>query len=160
MAASAPTRSLPVIRRAEAADAATVAALVTRLLMELEPDAGAEIAAMGLPAITSELLAGERIIAFLARQEDQAIGVICLHECAAIYAGSLFGEISELYVVPTCRTDGLGQQLLEAGIALARERRWRRLEVSVPGGEQWQRTRCFYRNSGFREIGPRLRLLI
>ena len=81
-----------------------VATQVIKLLLELEPEASQEIKSMNLPEITRKLLSDGKIYAFLAKTNNQAVGVLTLHECAALYAGGVFGEISELYVDPAHRS--------------------------------------------------------
>ena len=53
--------------------------------------------------------------------DPRDVGVVTLNECAAIYSGGRFGEISELYVVPDYRSKGVGAMLMEAAVALGRE---------------------------------------
>lgn len=77
-----------------------------------------------------------------------------LNECAAIYVGGRFGEISELYVVPDARSENVGALLTDAAAAFGRERNWPFIEVGAPSVPAWQRTVDFYLKHGFEEIGP------
>lgn len=79
-----------------------------------------------------------------------------LAESVAIYAGGMFGVITELYVMPEWRSAGVARKLIDAGIALGRERRWDRLEVGAPHQPAWERTLNFYLRAGFTIVGPRL----
>jgi hypothetical protein len=45
-------------------------------------------------------------------------------------------------------------------MAVARERGWRRLDVTAPPGDAWRRTVAFYEKNGFVFTGPKLRLRI
>jgi len=83
-----------------------------------------------------------------------------LNECAAIYAGGKFGEISELYVCPEMRSKGIARQFLDHAQIEAVDRGWKRIEVGAPGQPEWQRTLNFYLHNGFEEVGPRLRRLV
>jgi GNAT superfamily N-acetyltransferase len=83
-----------------------------------------------------------------------------MNECAAIYAGGKFGEISELYVRPEYRSNGVAARLLEAAGKHAEECGWKRLEVGAPTQPAWERTLKFYLREGFEEVGPRLRKLV
>lgn len=150
----------PEIVEATQQDAPIVAALVNRLLLELEPSAQAEIAAMPLAQTAEQLLTAGKIWAFLAKQEGVAIGVITLHECAAIYTGGLFGEISELYVQPQHRSENIGALLLNAAIEKAQSLHWKRLEVGSPPPAEHTRVLRFYEQQGFLCTGARLRRLI
>lgn len=148
------------IMEATAEDAVTVANLVQSLLTELEPEAAEEIVGMPLAQTAQALLATSDIRAFLAWREGQPIGVITLHQCAALYAGGLFGEISELYVIPQARSADVGQLLLNAAADKGRALNWKRLEVGAPPPDKSPRTLRFYEQQGFECTGARLRRLI
>jgi GNAT superfamily N-acetyltransferase len=45
-----------------------------------------------------------------------------ISESASIYAAGLFGVITELYVVPEKRSAGIAKLLIDATVALGRER--------------------------------------
>lgn len=137
-----------------------VADLVKCLLIELEPSAkeGIEITALELTA--KNLLDSSKIWAFLAKYNDKSIGVITLHECASIYAGGVFGEISELYVRPEFRSSNIGELLLNSALKKGKERGWKRLEVGTPPQNKSPRTTKFYEGKGFECTGARLRRLI
>lgn len=137
-----------------------VAELVKELLIELEPGNAAAIDNMQLAKIAKSLLSSGKMWAFLVRHNDSNIAVITLHECAAIYAGGVFGEISELYVKPEYRSAKVGDLLLRYAIDKGRELGWKRLEVGSPPANESPRTIKFYENKGFKCSGLRLRYLI
>lgn len=141
-------------------DAQDVAKLVTKLLIELAPNSEQDIANMHLDKVAQSLIDSAKIWAFLAKSDGASIGVITLHECAAIYSGGVFGEISELYVKPEFRAFKVGEKLLEAAVSKAKARNWQRLEVGTPPPETSPRTINFYENRGFKCTGSRLRRLI
>ena len=149
-----------VVRQATPAQAEQVGSLVYELLSELYPELG--YAREKCVAVAGKLLAGcESVWSFLATTRDERdVGVIMLNECAAIYSGGQFGEISELYVAPDFRSKGVGAQLIEAAVSFGRERGWPDIEVGAPGVPTWQRTVDFYLRHGFDEVGPRLDLQI
>jgi GNAT superfamily N-acetyltransferase len=89
---------------------------------------------------------------------DEVVGMINLNECAAIYVGGKFGEVTELYVKPDFRSQKIGEQLIAKASGFARERGWSVLEVGAPDAPRSQRTVNFYLNNGFSEIGPRLEI--
>lgn len=146
------------VQLAQHNDTATVARFVHALLDELsggKPPAIEEIA-----EVAEAILSEPRVIAAIAYADDEPVGVMTLNECAAIYAGGKFGEISELYVHPDMRSQGIAQQLLDHAQREARARGWKRIEVGAPGQPAWHRTLNFYLRNGFDEVGPRLRRLI
>ena len=146
------------IHIAQSGDAAIVAGFVHALLDELS--GGKPPAIEDVTEHAEAVLADAGVVAVIARADDKPVGVMTLNECAAIYAGGKFGEISELYVRPEMRSQGIAQQLLDHAQTEARARGWSRLEVGAPAQPEWKRTLNFYLRNGFDEVGPRLRRLI
>ncbi len=149
-------------RPAESSDVGVVASLVHALLLELTPPGAEPPNLEVVRASTASVLNEESgVWAFLAIDErDAAIGVLTLNECASIYAGGKFGEISELYVSPQARSKGVGPELLKCAMKFGRTREWGRLEVGAPDVPRWNRSVSFYLNNGFVEVGPRLMFLL
>ncbi len=150
-----------LIRDVTVQDAPVVAGLVGALLSEL----GGQTDATQLAAVATSLLGTAEVTGSLAfapegTDPDVPVAVIMLNQCAAIYAGGLFGEITELYVRPEYRARGVAARLIEAAAATGRARGWARLEVGAPPQPAWQRTLAFYQRNGFLETGPRLRRLL
>ncbi len=150
------------IKIIEASDSefSDVSELVKDLLVELAPDSKAEIENMPLEQIAQSLQSSSKIWAFLAKRDDTILGVITLHECAAIYAGGVFGEISELYVKPRYCSANVGDLLIRSAIEKGRELGWKRIEVGSPPANESPRTIKFYEDKGFKCTGSRLRCLI
>lgn len=149
-----------VIIKAKENDYTHVADLIQSLLIELEPHSTQDVLAMNIPLITEDLLKKQKIFAFLALNEGESIGVITFHECAAIYAGGIFGEISELYVKPTFRSCQVGELLVNSEIEQSSANGWKRLEVCSPPPTEFKRTIHFYEKNGFKNTGARLRKII
>ncbi|UPJ47999.1 GNAT family N-acetyltransferase [Bradyrhizobium sp. 200] len=145
-------------RRAEVTDAATVARFVHALLDELSGGKAPGIETVRQSAET--VLADVSVVAVIACADNEPVGVMVLNECTAIYAGGKFGEISELYVRPNIRSQGIAPHLIAVALAEGRARGWKRLEVGAPGQPRWKRTLDFYLRNGFEEVGPRLRRMI
>ena len=155
-------RETVLIRRATVNDSDLVASLLLRLLSELyDPrQYGYRADTLG-PAARALLQDGRGYWALLAfAPAGEAVGVVTLNECAAVYAFGNFGEIPELYVVPEHRSTGVGAQLVRAAVEFGRERGWSLLEVGAPGVPRWQRTVDFYARCGFEEVGPRMTLYL
>ncbi len=148
------------IVEAEAGDAETVSRLVHALLVELFPERSEAIDPDRLRRAAESLLAGDAgVWGLIARTRNgEPVGVLMLNECASIYAGGRFGEISELYVAPAYRSTGTGARLVDAAFDFAKSRAWSRIEVGAPDVPRWQRTVDFYLGYGFEEVGPRLSL--
>ena len=146
--------------RASRSDLPEVLRLVERLLAELADETD-EFAGLDRARTLSDLERERQangFVALLARDEGGAnAGVLTLTETFAIYAGGRYGVIDELYVEPALRSAGIGRLLLEEAVAVARERGWRRLDVTAPPGAAWSRTVAFYEANGFVFTGPKLR---
>lgn len=145
------------IRQATTVDTEVVARFVHALLGELTggtpPEANVVLQNAKL------VLAEASVVAMIAYSDGNPVGVMVLNECAAIYAGGRFAEISELYVLPDMRSQGVAPHLLEAAVTEAALRGWKRIEVGAPHQPDWKRTLSFYLRNGFEEVGPRLRRL-
>jgi GNAT superfamily N-acetyltransferase len=146
------------VQAAQDKDVAIVSSFVHALLDELS--GGKPPAIEGVTEVAEVILAGSSVITAIAYADDDPVGVMTLNECAAIYAGGKFGEISELYVRPDMRSQGVAQQLLDHAQQEARARGWKRIEVGAPSQPDWHRTLNFYLRNGFDEVGPRLRRLV
>jgi len=152
-------RNIEIVK-VSSGDFQDVAELIKSSLIELEPSAIEEIENTNLNVIAKDLLTNSKIWAFLAKKDTVNMGVVTLHECAAIYAGGVFGEISELYVKPEFRSLQVGELLLSSAIEYGKSRGWKRLEVGSPPTNESPRTFKFYEKQGFQCTGSRLRFLI
>ena len=144
---------------ASPADSEIVGKLVHSLLMEFFAEQSHLFPIEKMKKAAAELLTpGSGVWSFLAMNGDEVVGMINLNECAAIYAGGKFGEITELYVKPDFRSRKIGEKLIAQARDFARDRAWEILEVGAPDLPRRQRTVNFYLNNGFSEIGPRLEI--
>jgi len=141
-------------RLAGPADAQTVASLLFGLLDELWSGKGPDVESLTRTA--TDVIGDPTVTAALAYVDDEPVGVVNINECTAIYAGGKFGEVSELYVCPRMRSQGVAPRLIDVAVAQAQQRGWKRLEVCAPAQPKWSRTLSFYKQNGFRELGPRL----
>jgi ribosomal protein S18 acetylase RimI-like enzyme len=88
------------------------------------------------------------------------IAFVTLGESFSVFAGGTYGIINELWVHPECRSQGLGAQVVEHCRAFGRMRCWRRIDVSVPPTERWDRTFTFYEKAGFELKGRTLECVL
>jgi GNAT superfamily N-acetyltransferase len=165
----------------------TVLALVEDLLAELGEE-GQEFAGIDRRKLRADIErnmgtepGSGRFLALLAKDASGAVvGVLTLTESFALYAGGEYGVIEEMYVRPEFRCQGVGRQLVDEAVAIARQRRWFRLDVTGPaktglghvGPADDPRACCrdargasarvvrFYEKMGFEFVGPKLRLVI
>ncbi|PVE64414.1 GNAT family N-acetyltransferase [Priestia megaterium] len=144
------------IREGNLEDAELICELVANLLYELR---GKPLNNDNLINISKELLKNkkQRYVAYLAFNGDKCLGVVTLSECASLYAQGAFGIIQELYIIPSARSQGIGNQLIKKVKEYGIQCGWDRIEVGAPDAEKWDKTISFYKREGFRELGPRLR---
>ena len=84
--------------------------------------------------------------------------MITIAHSFAIYNGGDFGVITELYVDRNQRSKGIGKLLLDKAYEFARQHDWQKIEVGAPDKTAWPRTIDFYKQNGFSEKGPKLRI--
>lgn len=149
-----------VIVRAKSKDADAVLDLVGRLLAELS-DESSSFPGLDRTRLRDHLSRDmDGFTAFLATDAGSPIGVVTVAEAVAVYADGRYGIISELYIEPEYRSQGVGAQLLRAVQSEARSRGWSRIEVTAPPGSRWDRSVAFYKQNGFVFAGPKLKLLL
>ncbi|GAB5389428.1 MAG: hypothetical protein Alpg2KO_23960 [Alphaproteobacteria bacterium] len=136
--------------------APVIAALVHALLQELSGDKAPTLDA--LKANADKALSDPRILPFLAMLDDRPVGLMTLRSDISLYATGPYATITELYVHPDFRSHGIAAQLIEVARREGRARDWNRIEVGAPNAQKWARTVAFYRDNGFEEIGPRMRI--
>jgi len=108
-------------------------------------------------ATLRDLVAGNRYWVFVARNTSSRanIGFASVYEGRALYTQGAFGVIPELYVRPDWRCSQVGKMLLDRVCRLAREKGWRRIEVTTPPLPEFDRTLSFYCSNGFEITGGR-----
>jgi ribosomal protein S18 acetylase RimI-like enzyme len=135
-------RQIPV-RRATPADAADVAQLLHDFNVEFEtPTPGVEF----LSGRLAELIEAGEMDALVAGDGPEGVGVLRFRP--ALWSDSLDAYLEELYVVPKRRDQGIGTALMDAAMALARERGAGLMSINVD--EEDVDTRRFYERLGFR----------
>ena len=88
------------------------------------------------------------------------IGILTLEESFAVYAGGSYGIINEMYVEPEFREKKVGRLLLEEMKRIGQQRNWKRIDVTAPESDRWERTRRFYEKNGFVFTGPKMKILL
>lgn len=149
---------METIKRAGTADDAAVASLTKALLEEIMAATGKRHFVFDAEAAARqfrEFLGQGGYAAYLAWLGDKAAGLVTLSETRALYAGGVFGIVTELYVAPGLRSQGLGTRLLGAARDHAAQSGWVRLEVTTPPLPEFRRSLDFYQAHGFEIAGGR-----
>lgn len=162
MTTLAPTAPDCVIREASRDDAATIGALVHRLLGGVMPP-GQVLSVSDLSDAAGRLFEeGPGFAAYLAEEPDGTpAGLVTLTELGAVFARGRFGEVAELYVEPAWRSRRLGARLIEQAVEHGRRVGWTRLELTAPhagDAPDAERAWAFYRRLGFVDAGPRMKI--
>lgn len=150
------------IRVAALKESSTVGSLIYQMECELWPEQTNFSEKIEFEDAAHRLLQADTgMWAFAAWADGKKIvGALTLNEYTAIYAGGYFGEIADLYVIPGCRSTGIGNALIDAPIDFGIKRGWPFLATGGPSLPRWQRTVVFYNGIGFEEIGSRLELAL
>jgi GNAT superfamily N-acetyltransferase len=88
-----------------------------------------------------------------ASDEGRIIGFGAICESHSLYAEGAFGIIQEFYVIPEYRSHKVGQQSIGKIVEIARDKRWKRLELCTPPVPEFNRTVSFYQANGFEITG-------
>lgn len=148
------------IHAAAPADSEAIAAMAVELLQEIMAlTGGGQFPAQreSIDRCCAHWLRDDRYAVFLAGSPDggSPLGFSAVTSMRSLYAGGIFGVITEFYVRPGFRSEGIGALLLEAAKSHAREQGWLRLEVTTPPLPQFERTLQFYESHGFEVTGGR-----
>lgn len=108
-------------------------------------------------ALISRVLSNGKTLVLKARVAPNGVlGILTLTESQAIYAGGFYGVIDEMYVDPEFRSKEIGKKLVQKSIEIAKERGWKRIDVTAPTDGN-KRTVRFYEKNGFVFTGPKLK---
>ena len=111
-------------------------------------------------ALATDLLAGDQHVVLLA-ETDAAVGFITAAETTSLHAGGRYAVIDEFYVIPELRSKGVGKALLDELVGIAKDRNWRRFELTTTEQSGLAaRALEFYQREGFDRIGPRLKRVL
>jgi GNAT superfamily N-acetyltransferase len=147
------------LEKAKEGEFSLVVELLKELYVELGEEAGS-VAFLTTDLIKNIVANGRTEVYFAKTNNEKVLGILTLTECQAIYAGGRYGLLDEMYILPKFRSGGVGKQLVEKITLLARERSWKRIDVTAPTEERWARTIKFYETCGFVFTGPKLKFLL
>jgi GNAT superfamily N-acetyltransferase len=134
--------------------------LVLQMLRDLYIELGEEaesIQFLNESLINTLVRTGQTEVYIAYTAQGEAAGLITLTVSQAIYAGGFYGVIDEMYVRPAFRSAGIGALLVAHVKALAKNRGWKRIDVTTPTEPRWQRTQSFYKNCGFKFTGSKMK---
>lgn len=151
---------------AKLADIPIVTQLVEALLREIMEKIGEEAFQLDTTYAMTCLktaLSTQKSRAWLAyhAEKQEYVGVVLMSESFAVYAGGTFGTITELYVHPHYRNQGIGTGLITIAQRFGKQQGWKRLEVTSPPLPAFASTLEFYQREGFSITGGRkLKILL
>ncbi|MBC7861510.1 MAG: GNAT family N-acetyltransferase [Bacteroidia bacterium] len=136
---------------------------IISLLEDLYTELGEEaesIKFLNKKLIEEILASGKTEIYFIQIAEKKNIGIVTLTETQAIYAGGKYGCLDEMFVLPEHRSANIGEKVIKMIKHIAKEKNWKRVDVTAPSESKWNRTVSFYEKCGFVFTGPKLKFKI
>jgi PhnO protein len=137
-----PTSMELLIRRAQSTDVE----ILYRMLCDLEKET---LDPKRFTEIFLENRENKNITYLLAELDGQAVGMASCHIQLLLHHAAPIGEIQEMYVDPAFRSQGIGQQLVEAIGVFARQHGAQQLEVT--SNQIRTDTHRFYEREGFQK---------
>jgi GNAT superfamily N-acetyltransferase len=148
------------LRLVDEADFQLMASCIGKLYAELFGPSAVPNAAL-LARLQQQIAGSPAHWAFVGCGDDgEPVAFVTVGESFAVFASGLYGIINELWVRSDARSAGLGAEVIEFVKAFARQRGWRRLDVSAPADPRWDRSYAFYQQIGFTFTGRKLRIMV
>jgi ribosomal protein S18 acetylase RimI-like enzyme len=98
--------------------------------------------------------------AYCLKENNETVAFFTLSESFSIFAHGRYGIINELWVNKEFRSQGVGKTVIQEILKIGFKRSWKRIDVSAPTDEKWDRTFNFYRNNGFTFTGRKLKICL
>lgn len=136
---------------------------ITQLLKDLYQELGDERESSNFLTddFVRQMLESKNTQVYLAYNHNrETVGILSLTESQAFYAGGKYGVIDEMYIVPGFRSNNIGSQIISDIKHIAKQKGWKRIDVTAPTEERWIRTVDFYKRNGFEFTGPKLKFKI
>ena len=96
--------------------------------------------------------------AYHLKADGEIIAFFTLAESFSIFGQGKYGIINELWVDKKRRSMGVGKRLIQEIMKIGAYRGWKRIDVSAPADEKWDKTFNFYRQNGFTFTGRKLKI--
>ena len=104
----------------------------------------------GVPVFDNAVKSHDYAI-FLAKQENEFVGITTISKIPQIRKGTFYAEIEEMFVVPAFQGKGVADRLLEEAIKWAKEKNIK--SIRLESSAELKRAHAFYEKSGFRFYG-------
>jgi ribosomal protein S18 acetylase RimI-like enzyme len=98
--------------------------------------------------------------AYCLKEKNNTVAFFTLTESFSIFAHGKYGIINELWVNEEFRSKGVGKTVIQEILKIGIERGWKRIDVSAPVDEKWDRTFNFYKMNGFTFTGRKLKICL
>jgi len=141
------------IGNTEVADVAKLAVCLTNEIIERTGIAHFDIDNSLAERLCKDYLENGIYTVIAAVEGDSIVGFGALCESHSLYAEGAFGIVQEFYVMPEYRSKEVGKGLIKKIIALAKEKKWKGLELCTPPVPEFDRTVEFYQANGFKVTG-------
>lgn len=98
--------------------------------------------------------------AYCLKENNETIAFFTLAESFSIFAHGKYGIINELWVAKKFRSNGIGKAVIQEILKIGADKNWKRIDVSAPSDEKWDRTFEFYQKNGFVFTGRKLKIYV
>ena len=98
--------------------------------------------------------------AYCLKENNETIAFFTLAESFSIFAHGKYGIINELWVAKQFRSKGIGKAVIQEILKIGTDKKWKRIDVSAPADEKWNRTFDFYQKNGFVFTGRKLKIYV
>ncbi len=126
------------IHKADESEISIIIDLLKRLYTELGEEA--ESVRFLTHNLVQDMIRSGKTEIYLAKHNNEKIvGILTLTECQSIYAGGKYGLLDEMYVLPEFRSAEIGKGFVDKAVAVANEKKWKRIDVTTPlnsGGKE------------------------
>ncbi len=141
---------------------ATKVELIISLLSELYLELGEEAESISYLTtnLVKDILQSGKTEIYLIKCDKAILGIFSLTESQAIYSGGYYGSLDEMYIKPEYRNNGIGKIGIQKIRMIAKEKGWKRVDVTTPTEKKWETTINFYRNCDFAFTGSKFKLQI
>jgi GNAT superfamily N-acetyltransferase len=138
-----------------------VALLCADFSSEVAPDRATSLRIDDFAAAAKTILDKNGKVMLATKEPASALlGFMAIAEREALISGGTYLELTDLYVIPAARNQGVGTMLVERAKEICRRRGINRLALSTGQPDHSIAPNTLYQRHGFEFIGPTFRVLV
>ncbi|MEL6503587.1 MAG: GNAT family N-acetyltransferase [Pseudomonadota bacterium] len=149
------------IREMRSSEISTVASMCADFSREVAPSRATSLEINDFVSAVNTILERNGKVILATRASDLVlVGFMVIAEREALISGGPYLELSDLYVIPEERNQGVGALLVEHAKEFCRSYGTNRLALSTGEPNHSAAPNTFYLRQGFEFIGPTFRVLV